>query len=126
VTQDLVLDQTGEFRSLSASLRNTYRLVPQGLVFQVSDDQVPQSPRVFRLRVRGLQDLIPRLQADDVALTKVLPVYVAMLRYRAEYLQGIGQPANAEEASRLSATLQRLLHTARPLCSFESTCTPGE
>jgi tetratricopeptide (TPR) repeat protein len=65
----------------------TYQLVPQGLVFNVTTDQTFHPSPNPHLQTRGLADGTVRFEKDDVANTKILPAYTRMLINRGKYLE---------------------------------------
>jgi tetratricopeptide (TPR) repeat protein len=73
----------------------TYQLVPQGLVFNLTTDQTFHGSPDPHLRTRGLADGTVRFEKDDVANTKILPAYTRMLTNRGKYLAMFNQHEGA-------------------------------
>ncbi len=80
----LVPDQLNSY--LIQWIPQTYRLVPQGLVFNLTTDQSFQESPDLHLRMRGWRDGTVRFEKDDVANVKILPAYTRMLINRGKYL----------------------------------------
>ncbi len=106
VTEEVLATRSPEEAPLAAALEKRYHPVAEGLVLRLSASQDSAPPGPLRLRLRGLQDLLPRLDRDDVARRKVLPVYVSMLRRRARLLQAHKRSAEALETRRFLALLE--------------------
>ena len=89
----LVPDQLNSY--LIQWIPQTYRLVPQGLVFNlITDQSFHQSPDPH-LRMRGWRDGTVRFEKDDVANVKILPAYTRMLINRGKYLTLFNQHERA-------------------------------
>src|SRR6478672_2753597 len=73
----------------------TYQLVPQGLVFNLTTTQTFHVSPDPHLRTRGLADGTVRFEKDDVANLKILPAYTRMLTNRGKYLASINQHERA-------------------------------
>jgi len=100
-------------RELSRWITQNYRLVPQGLVFNLaSDNSFHDSPDV-RLQTRGLADGTLRFEKDDVVNLKVLPVYTSMLINRGRYLAAFNQHERAVALFRQALALDPGLDAAR-------------
>src|SRR5262249_52377878 len=69
----------------------TYQLVLQGLVFNLTTDQGFRESPEQHLRIRGLADGTVRFEKDDVINTKILPAYTRMLTNRGKYLAMFNQ-----------------------------------
>jgi hypothetical protein len=80
---------------LTQWIPQTYQLVPQGLVFNLSTDQSFHEIPDPHLRMRGLADGTVRFEKDDVANTKILPAYTKMLTNRGKYLEMFNQHERA-------------------------------
>ena len=80
---------------LTRWIPQTYQLVPQGLVFNLTTDQSFHGSPDPRLRIRGLADGTVRFAKDDVANIKILPAYTKMLTNRGKYLALFNQHEGA-------------------------------
>ena len=89
----LVPDQLNSY--LIQWIPQTYQLVPQGLVFNLTSDQSFHESPEPHLRMRGLADGTVRFEKDDVANTKILPAYTRMLTNRGKYLAMFNQHERA-------------------------------
>lgn len=89
----LVPDQLNSY--LTQWIPQTYQLVPQGLVFNLSTDQSVHDSPDPHLRVRGLADGRVRFAKDDVVNVKILPAYTRMLTNRGKYLASFNQHQRA-------------------------------
>src|SRR6476469_812634 len=67
---------------LTRWIPQTYRLVPQGLVFNLATDQSFHESPDPHLRMRGWRDGTVRFEKDDVANVKILAAYTRMLTNR--------------------------------------------
>jgi tetratricopeptide (TPR) repeat protein len=80
---------------LTRWIPQTYRLVPQGLVFNLMTDQSFHESPGPHLQLRGLADGTVRFAKDDVANIKILPAYTRMLTNRGKYLASFNQHERA-------------------------------
>ncbi|MCU1268141.1 MAG: hypothetical protein JWM21_4459 [Acidobacteria bacterium] len=96
VTSDVGLGR--EDVEFAQAITNQYRLIPEGLVFRLAPDlefhEVPNQELV----TRGINDGSFNFTADDVVMSKVIPVYVNMLINRGKYLEAYGRTAMAIKA----------------------------
>jgi len=90
VTSDIATYREGPDRDWTQQLSQRYQLVPEGLVFQLFNDNSFHEPASPRLAVRGLIDGTLKFAEDDVVRVKVLPVYTGMMYNRGRYLAGAG------------------------------------
>jgi hypothetical protein len=94
ITSDVLsADKTNSY--LTQWIPQTYQLVPQGLVFNLANDQSFHDPAELHLQTRGLADGTLRFADDDVVKLKVLPVYARMLTNRGRYLAAFNQQERA-------------------------------
>jgi hypothetical protein len=94
ITNDvLIADSLNSY--LTRWIPETYRLVPQGLVFNLATDQSFHESPEPHLRIRGLADRTVRFAKDDVANLKILPAYTRMLTNRGKYLASFNQHERA-------------------------------
>ncbi len=105
VTLDIAGNREGPDAELTKSLVATYQFVPQGLVFQMTNDRETRQPADIQLITRGLADGTIKFEADDVVVLKVLPVYVTMLYNRGRYLAINGRHEQAIDAFKQSLVL---------------------
>ncbi len=98
---------------LTGWIPQTYQLVPQGLVFNLTTDQSFHESPEPRLRVRGLADGTVRFAKDDVVNLKILPAYTRMLTNRGKYLASVNQHERAILAFKEALALDPGLTTAR-------------
>jgi len=98
VTQDVALNRESADAELTKWLSDSYQLVPQGLVFQLSEDRNFVQLGESRLLTRGLADGTLKFEGDDVVKLKVIPVYAQMLYNRGRYLAVQGRHDQAAEA----------------------------
>ncbi|HEX9280984.1 MAG TPA: DUF2723 domain-containing protein [Candidatus Udaeobacter sp.] len=89
----LVADSLNAY--LTRWIPQTYQLVPQGLVFNLTADQSFHESPDPHLRMRGLADGTVRFAKDDVANVKILPAYTRMLTNRGKYLALFNQHERA-------------------------------
>jgi hypothetical protein len=92
---------------LTRWIPQTYQLVPQGLVFDLTTDQSFQESVDPHLRMRGLADGTVRFAKDDVANVKILPAYTRMLTNRGKYLASFNQHERAILAFKEALALDR-------------------
>lgn len=83
---------------LTQWIPQTYQLVPQGLVFNLSTDQSLHESPESHLQMRGLADGTVRFEKDDVINSKILPAYTRMLTNRGKYLALYNQHERASLA----------------------------
>ncbi|KAG0505930.1 MAG: hypothetical protein Udaeo_06960 [Candidatus Udaeobacter sp.] len=94
ITNDvLIADSLNSY--LTRWIPQTYQLVPQGLVFDLTTDQSFHESPEPHLRMRGLADGTVRFAKDDVANLKILPAYTRMLTNRGKYLASFNQQERA-------------------------------
>ena len=105
VTLDIAGNREGQDSELTKSLISTYQLVPQGLVFQVTNDREFKQPTDPRMNTRGLADGTIKFGNDDVVTLKILPVYVNMFYNRGRYLAINGRHDQAIEAFKQALAL---------------------
>ncbi|HTG17556.1 MAG TPA: tetratricopeptide repeat protein, partial [Blastocatellia bacterium] len=98
VTQDVALNRESADAELTKWLSDSYQLVPQGLVFQLSEDRNFVQLGESRLLTRGLADGTLKFEGDDVVKLKVIPIYAQMLYNRGRYLAVQGRHDQAAEA----------------------------
>src|SRR6266536_2949121 len=107
----LVANQTNGY--LNQWIRQSYQLVPQGLVFNLTrDSSFHDSPDV-QLETRGLADGSVRFEKDDVVNLKILPGYTSMLINRGRYLAAFNQDWRAIIAFKEALILDPNLAAAR-------------
>ena len=107
----LAADPTNGY--LTRWIPQSYQLVPQGLVFNLSTDQSFHESPEPHLRMRGLADGTVRFAKDDVANVKVLPAYTRMLTNRGKYLALFNQHERAILAFKEALALDPNLATAQ-------------
>jgi tetratricopeptide (TPR) repeat protein len=106
VTQDIAGYPTGGPDSdWTVQIATDYQLVPEGLVFRLFKDQRFHEPEQPSLVTRGLVDGTIRFAADDVVMTKVLPVYIGMSYNLGRYLAAAGRHEAAIRAFQQALTL---------------------
>ena len=94
ITNDvLIADSLNSY--LTRWIPQTYQLVPQGLVFDLTTDQSFNESPDPHLELRGLADGTVRFAKDDVANLKILPAYTRMLTNRGKYLASFNQHERA-------------------------------
>lgn len=76
---------------LTRWIPQSYQLVPEGLVFNLTTDQSFHESPDPHLRIRGLADGTVRFAQDDAANLKILPAYTRMLTNRGKYLASSNQ-----------------------------------
>jgi hypothetical protein len=104
-TSDVVLPDFTPDPGLARRLLARFTLAPRGLVFELGREPGFREPGEIRLRARGLFDGTLHLEPDDVALTKVRPMYLSMLTNQGRYLAASGKTAAAAEAYRTALGL---------------------
>src|SRR6266700_5906276 len=80
---------------LTQWIRQTYQLIPEGLVFDLATDSTFHDSPDPHFQVRGLADGTVRFEKDDVINLKVLPTYTSMLVNRGRYLASFNQHERA-------------------------------
>src|SRR6266576_680198 len=80
---------------LTKWLSQKYQLVPQGLVFNLADNQGFHDSPDVHLKIRGLVDGPLRFDKGDPVNVKVIPAYTKMLSNRGRYLALFGQHERA-------------------------------
>ena len=94
ITNDLLVpNQLNSY--LTQWIPQTYQLVPQGLVFNLTTDQSFHENPDPHLQMRGLADGTVRFEKDDVINGKILPAYTRMLTNRGKYLAMFNQHERA-------------------------------
>jgi len=112
ITNDvLIADSLNSY--LTRWIPQTYQLVPQGLVFNLTTDQSFHESPEPHLRMRGLADGTVRFAKDDVANLKILPAYTRMLTNRGKYLASVNQHERAIVAFKEALALDPGLTAAR-------------
>ena len=107
----LAANQTNSY--LTQWIPQTYRLVPEGLVFYLGSDQSFHDSPDPHLETRGLADRTVRFEKDDVVNLKVLPTYTSMLVNRGRYLASFNQHERAAAAFARALALDPRLQVAR-------------
>src|SRR5438045_2763509 len=98
---------------LTKWLSQKYQLVPQGLVFNLADDQGFHDSPDVHLQIRGLADGPLRFDKGDPVNVKVIPAYTKMLINRGRYLALFGQHERAIAAFEQALALKPDLALAR-------------
>jgi tetratricopeptide (TPR) repeat protein len=112
ITNDvLIADSLNSY--LTRWIPQTYQLVPQGLVFNLTTDQSFHESPEPHLRMRGLADGTVRFAKDDVANLKILPAYTRMLTNRGKYLASVNQHERAIHAFKEALALDPNLAPAQ-------------
>jgi hypothetical protein len=112
ITNDvLIADSLNSY--LTQWIPQTYQLVPQGLVFNLTTDQSFHESPEPHLRMRGLADGTVRFAKDDVANLKILPAYTRMLINRGKYLALFNQHERAILAFKEAVALDPNLAAAQ-------------
>jgi len=94
ITNDvLIADSLNSY--LTRWIPQSYQLVPQGLVFNLTTDQSFHESPEPHLRTRGLADGTVKFAKDDVVNLKILPAYTRMLTNRGKYLASVNQHERA-------------------------------
>jgi Protein O-mannosyl-transferase TMEM260-like len=107
----LVADRLNGY--LTQWIPQSYQLVPQGLVFNLTTDQSFHESPDPHLRMRGLADGTVRFAKDDVANVKILPAYTRMLTNRGKYLALFNQHERAVLAFKEALALDPNLGAAQ-------------
>lgn len=94
-TNEVVIAPSSPDPALAQRLAATFPLTPHGLTFALGGGGDAPPPA---LRPRGLFDGTLRLEAADVARTKVAPAYLSMTFNRGRYLESRGDRAGAAGA----------------------------
>jgi tetratricopeptide (TPR) repeat protein len=87
----------GQEPGLKKALGDKYELIPEGIVFRISEKTEPKDLKVPTLELRGLNDGTVKFGEDDVAKRTVIPIYVNMLTNTGSYLASRGQYQRAIE-----------------------------
>jgi tetratricopeptide (TPR) repeat protein len=112
ITNDvLIADSLNSY--LTRWIPQTYQLVPQGLVFNLTTDQSFHESPEPHLRMRGLADGTVRFAKDDVATLKIMPAYTRMLTNRGKYLASVNQLERASHAFKEALALDPNLSAAQ-------------
>ena len=90
LTAELADTKSGQDMGLLKMLQERYDLVPQGLVFRVTDKGSVAVVVPPEITTRGLNDGTIKFEADDVVRKSVIPVYTAMLTNTGMYLASKG------------------------------------
>jgi tetratricopeptide (TPR) repeat protein len=112
MTNDLLFSDSvnGEFTKW---LTQNYQLLPEGLVFHLTNDRSFHDLPDVRLETRGLADGTVRFERDDPVNLKVLPAYTSMLINRGRYFAAFNQHQRAVAAFREALRLNPDLPQAR-------------
>ncbi len=78
VTLEIATNRGGQDVELTNALIEKYKLVPQGLIFRVSEKNGTNDFGEPQILIRGLGDGTLKFDDDDVVKKKVLPVYLNM------------------------------------------------
>ncbi len=97
LTWDLVDPNGGQDLGLAKALGGKYQLIPQGLVFQVTDKPMSANLSEPRIIDRGLNDGTLRFDDDDVVKRSVIPAYLNMLLNDGLFLASTGNHERAVE-----------------------------
>ena len=112
ITNDvLIADSLNSY--LTRWIPQTYQLVPQGLVFNLTTDQSFHQSTEPHLQMRGLADGTVRFAKDDVANLKIMPAYTRMLTNRGKYLASVNQYERASHAFKEALALDPNLSAAQ-------------
>jgi tetratricopeptide (TPR) repeat protein len=106
VTLDIAANRDGTDSELTKALAGSYQLVPQGLIFQATEQRGFVQPLEEKLITRGLADGTSKFEDGDVVKLKVLPVYVTMFYNRGRYLAANGKHQQAIDAFKQAIELQ--------------------
>lgn len=98
VTREVAMALDGKGYTLAKQLSATYRLVPQGLLFELRSDAQFQPPEPMTLSVGPMLDLALRLGPDHLVSQRIAPAYRDMLVNRGLYLESHGRCAQADAA----------------------------
>jgi hypothetical protein len=112
ITRDLLLPDTTN-GAVTQWLSQSYQLVPEGLVFNLTNDSSFHDSPDVRLETRGLADNTVRFEKDDVVNLKILPAYTSMLINRGRYLAASNQHERAITAFKEALALDPNLAAAR-------------
>lgn len=78
ITSEIATNRGGQDVELTNALIEKYKLVPQGLIFRVSEKTGTNDFGGPQILIRGLGDGTLKFDDDDVVKKKVLPVYLNM------------------------------------------------
>ena len=112
ITRDLLFPDTTN-GAVTQWLRQSYQLVPQGLVFNLTRDSSFHDSPDIPLETRGLADGTVRYEKDDAVNLKILPAYTSMLINRGRYLAAFNQHRRAIIAFKEALALDPNLTAAR-------------
>jgi hypothetical protein len=112
ITRDLLLPDTTN-DAVTQWLSQSYQLVPQGLVFNLTRGSSFHDSPDIRLETRGLADGTVRYEKDDVVNLKILPTYTSMLINLGRYLAAFNQHGRAIIAFKEALALDPNLAAAR-------------
>ena len=112
ITRDLLLPDTTN-GAVTQWLSQSYQLVPQGLVFNLTRGSSFHDSPDIRLETRGLADGTVQYEKDDAVNLKILPAYTSMLINRGRYLAAFNQHGRAIIAFKEALALDPNLTAAR-------------
>ena len=112
ITRDLLLPDTTN-GAVTQWLSQSYQLVPQGLVFNLTRGSSFHDSPDIRLETRGLADGTVQYEKDDVVNLKILPAYTSMLINRGRYFAAFNQHGRAIIAFKEAFALDPNLTAAR-------------
>ena len=95
------------------ALGNRYELIPEGLVFRISEKSDPKEIKAPELQLRGLNDGTVKLRSDDVARRTVIPIYLNMLTNTGSYLASKGQHERAIAQFNLALSIDPTFEPAK-------------
>jgi hypothetical protein len=104
MTYDLILTNTTN-SDVTNWITQSYRLIPEGVVFELVSDHEFHDPGELHLQTRGLADGTLQFEKDDPVNTKVLPSYTAMLISRGRYLAHFDESKRAIDAFQAALAL---------------------
>lgn len=98
---------------IKKALGDRYELIPEGLVFRISERSHPAEVKVPKLELRGLNDRTVTFREDDVAKRTVIPIYLNMLTNTGMYLASKGLHKEAAEQFNLALSIEPAFEPAR-------------
>jgi hypothetical protein len=98
---------------IKKALGDRYELIPEGLVFRISERTRAHEIKVPDLELRGLNDGTVKLREDDVAKRTVIPIYLNMLTNTGMYLASKGRQQQANTQFDLALSIDPTFEPAR-------------
>ena len=124
ITLELANPGGPQEQGLSRVLGQGYELIPDGLVFRITERGSTAEVKQPKLETRGLNDGTVKMRDDDPAKRYVMPIYLNMLTNSGSYLASKGQHDRAIANFELALKLNPNFEPARRSLSASRNALP--